>query len=110
MSKSSEIQVKLITSENIFLKIYGIRQNAITNDLRRLGELFEEQNNDKSYVPRRENLYVAKIDNVYERVKISAVDDVSKIAYVNLLDVGNTSTSIPYHQVSFLYYCMLLYN
>lgn len=106
---SNEIQVKLITNENIFLKIYGIRQNAIINDLRGLVELFEEQNNDESFVPRRDNLYVAKIDNAYERVKISAVDDVAKMAYVTLLDVGNSSTSIPFHQVSSFHYCMLLY-
>lgn len=107
---SEKIQFKFITNENKFLKIYGIRKKAIRFDLNRLGEIFGAQEYKADYVPIRESLYVAKIDNEYERVKVAAIDDVAGVAYVTLLDAGNSSAAVPFHQVSFFHTLHVLTN
>lgn len=100
---SDEILLKYITNENVFIKIYGIRHSNLKFDLKRLGEIYEAQKDSNSFELRKEILYVAKIEDQYERVRISQFDDFGKVAYAFLIDVGNSSTAIPFHEVSSLF-------
>lgn len=64
-------------------------------------EFFSSSQRADDFIPQNNCLYIARIENKFERFKVQFNDEIEQMSYGLILDSG-TSTTVPFYEVEIL--------